>query len=245
MPRVVNEEEFAVRKNEILDAAQRLVFTKGYEMMSIQDILDEMGISKGAFYHYFQSKPALMEALALRIEEEAFRFLGPILEESGLSALEKLERFFATTARWKTGQRAYLTAFLRVWYDDTNAVMRLRIADRGFRRLMPLIGDAVRQGVREGVMQTEYTDSIGQVLISLFLGLGDATAKQLLSLNPDSGPEERNQSFNRMVDAVTAYTNAIERVLGVAPGKMKFFDLDILKEWVSPLDEVIPAPAPI
>jgi AcrR family transcriptional regulator len=32
-----------------------LVFTKGFEQMSIQDILDELHISKGAFYHYFDS----------------------------------------------------------------------------------------------------------------------------------------------------------------------------------------------
>jgi len=53
--RVVNEEEFAVRRNEILDAVQRLVFTKGYQQMSIQDILDDLHMSKRAFYHYFAS----------------------------------------------------------------------------------------------------------------------------------------------------------------------------------------------
>ena len=44
------------RRNDILDAARRLIYTKGYEQMTIQDILDELGISKGAFYHYFDSK---------------------------------------------------------------------------------------------------------------------------------------------------------------------------------------------
>lgn len=53
MPRVVKEEEYAVKCNEILDVAQHLVYTKGYQQMSIQDILDELKISKGAFYHYF------------------------------------------------------------------------------------------------------------------------------------------------------------------------------------------------
>ena len=43
----------AVRRNEILDVAQRLIYTKGYEQMTIQDILDGLQISKGAFYHYF------------------------------------------------------------------------------------------------------------------------------------------------------------------------------------------------
>jgi AcrR family transcriptional regulator len=49
MARIVKEEEYAARRNEILDAAQRLVYTKGYEHMTIQDILDDRHISKGAF----------------------------------------------------------------------------------------------------------------------------------------------------------------------------------------------------
>ena len=63
MARKVKEEDYASRRNEILDAARTLVYTKGYEQMSIQDILDALKISKGAFYHYFDSKPALLEAL--------------------------------------------------------------------------------------------------------------------------------------------------------------------------------------
>jgi len=55
---------------EILDVAQRLVNTKGYEQMTIQDLLDELQISKGAFYHYFGSKQALLEAIIERIVDE-------------------------------------------------------------------------------------------------------------------------------------------------------------------------------
>ena len=71
MPRVVKEDDYAARRNEILAVARKLVYTKGYEEMSIQDILDEMKISKGAFYHYFDSKPALLEALIDRMGDEA------------------------------------------------------------------------------------------------------------------------------------------------------------------------------
>src|SRR5665647_2543286 len=65
MARVIKEH--AVRRGEILDVAQRLVYSKGYEQMTVQDILDGLQISKGAFYHYFGSKPALLEALIERM----------------------------------------------------------------------------------------------------------------------------------------------------------------------------------
>ena len=53
MARTVKEQEYAEKRNEILDAAQRLVYTKGYERMTIQGILADLQISSGAFYHYF------------------------------------------------------------------------------------------------------------------------------------------------------------------------------------------------
>jgi AcrR family transcriptional regulator len=241
MPRVVNEEDFAVRRNEILDAAQRLVFTRGYEQMSIQDILDSMKISKGAFYHYFSSKPALLEALTERIEEEALTYLTPLLQDDQLCALEKLERFFNATASWKAANKAYLLALLHVWYHDDNAIVRQKMVIKGFKRLMPLLANVFRQGEREGVLQTPYTEQIGNVLMSLMLGMGDGTGQQLLRLDNDSSMEEREACYRDMVETITAYTQAIERVLGAAPGSMKFFDAEILREWVVPVDETSPA----
>ena len=71
MARTINEKEYAAKRNQILDVTQGLIYTKGYEQMAIRDILDELQISKGASYHYFDSKPALLEALTERIGQEA------------------------------------------------------------------------------------------------------------------------------------------------------------------------------
>ena len=100
MARIVNEQGYAARRNAILDVAQRLVYTRGYEQMAIQDVLDELRISKGAFYHYFDSKPALLEALIERMQQEALELLNPIVQDPHLPTLEKLQRFFDTAVQW-------------------------------------------------------------------------------------------------------------------------------------------------
>ena len=45
MARTVKPEEFAAKRNAILAAAQRLVFSKGYDQMSIKDVLDQARIA--------------------------------------------------------------------------------------------------------------------------------------------------------------------------------------------------------
>ncbi len=114
MARTVKEQEFAGKRNDILAAAQRLVYTKGYERMTIQDILSELKISSGAFYHYFDSKLAVLEAFIERMHEEAEKPLLPIVHDAHLPALEKLQRFFATLDRLRTAQKTSVVELLRV-----------------------------------------------------------------------------------------------------------------------------------
>src|SRR5262249_24532 len=115
MARPVKEQEYTVKRRAILDAARRLVQTKGYEQMAIQDILDDLQISKGAFYYYFGSKQALLEALIEHLLDEGEQLLISIMHDPKLSALEKLQHFFVQLAQWKTAQKETLLGLLRVW----------------------------------------------------------------------------------------------------------------------------------
>src|ERR1700724_1817144 len=82
--RTVNATLHTVRRDAFLDVAQRLVETKGYEAMSVQDVLDELDASKGAFYHYFDSKQALLEAVVERFADGAIASLAPVLNDPKL-----------------------------------------------------------------------------------------------------------------------------------------------------------------
>ncbi|TIU12412.1 MAG: helix-turn-helix transcriptional regulator, partial [Mesorhizobium sp.] len=79
MPRVIKPPE--IRSAELLDCAQRLFFAHGYDNTTVNDIIREAGLSKGAFYHYFASKEALLEALAARLARDSFTELKPVLDD--------------------------------------------------------------------------------------------------------------------------------------------------------------------
>ncbi len=226
MSRIVKES--SQRRREILEAAQRLVYTKGYEQMTIQDILDEVHISKGAFYHYFDSKQALLEALIERLSDEAEQFILPILNDPHSPALDKLERFFVATGRWKSGQKAYLLSLLKVWYADENAIVREKMLAATVKRFAPLLSTVIRQGVQEGVLNTSYPDSIAEALINLIKSLGDMFMEPLLS------GEHCEEDFQRIENAVAAYTDALERILGASRGSLHLMDRETLAEWFPP-----------
>src|SRR3977135_4304437 len=115
MARTVNATLRTVRREAFLDVAQRLVQTKGYDAMSIQDVLNELEASKGAFYHYFDSKQALLEAVVERFADAGLAALGPILDDPELPALRKLEKVFAGIARFKAQKKELVVAIVEVW----------------------------------------------------------------------------------------------------------------------------------
>jgi len=225
MARTVKPEAVASKRREILDAAQRLVFTKGYEQMAIQDILDDLQISSGAFHHYFDSKQALLEALVERLGMEAVQLLLPIVHDRMLPALEKLQRYLATANRWKIGQKAFFLALLRVWFTDHNAIMRQKLRTTAIREIAPLLTEIIRQGIQEGVMTATYPDQVGEVIASLAQDAGEAIGALLFSFEPE------RDDMQRVERTVAVYTDAFERVLGVSAGSLTLVDDQTLKEW--------------
>jgi len=225
MPRIVKEEEYAGKRNAILDVAQRLVYTKGYEQMTIQDMLDDLQISKGAFYHYFDSKQAVLEALVERMGEEALHLLLPIVHDPLLPALEKLQRYLAIANRWKIGQKAFILALLHVWFTDDNAIMRQKLRAAAIREIAPLLAEIIRQGIQEGVMTVTYPDQLGEVLASLVQDAGETIGALILSFDPE------RDDMQHVERTVAVYTDAFERVLGVPPGSLTLVDDQRLKEW--------------
>ena len=66
--RVVKEAE--ERRNEILDVAEKLFGTKGFDQTSTNDILNEIGIARGTLYYHFKSKEEILDAMIERIDKQ-------------------------------------------------------------------------------------------------------------------------------------------------------------------------------
>jgi AcrR family transcriptional regulator len=231
MPRVVKEDDYAARRNEILDMARTLVYSKGYEELSIQDILDELKISKGAFYHYFESKPTLLEALIERMSDEAGAMILPILNDPNLPALEKLCRYFSSAVQWKAAQKDFMMALLRVWYSDTNGVIRQKVFSKMLKVVAPSFSQVIRQGIQEKTLSTAFPEQATEIILYIILGLGDKFGEIILGHEADTSKLSTEERFCIMQKSVAAYTDALERVLGAAHGSMQLMDDKSIRLW--------------
>jgi TetR/AcrR family transcriptional regulator, transcriptional repressor for nem operon len=225
MARIVKEEEYNTKRSEILDVALRLIYTKGYEQMTIQDILDGLNISRGALYHYFDSKHALLEALVERMGMAAEQTILPIVQNPHLSALQKLQGYFEASASWKSGQKEFIISLLRIWYSDENALIRQKLTAQSIKHTAGLLEPIIRQGIQEQVFTTPFPEQVAQIMAGVTLNLTDALLELMLSPNPDQLIIHKSQTL------LEAYIDTIERIVGAAKGSLKGFGPDDFKEW--------------
>lgn len=225
MARTLNPAVHTVRREAFVDAAQRLIQLTGYEQMSIQDLLDELEASRGAFYHYFDSKEALLEAVIDRMVDAAIVAAAPIVDDPGRSAVRKIEGIFAGIQSFKAERKQLVLAILEMWISDHNAVVREKLRRTTVSRLAPLLATVIEQGNREGLFHTGSPDHAARVLVGLIQSFGDAATELLVARQAQA------IGFEDVVRAVEANTEACERILGLPAGSLTLIDDAALRFW--------------
>lgn len=231
MARTIDEEAHARRREEFLDAAQRLIATTGYEQMSVRDVLDEANASRGAFYHYFDSKQDLLWAVVDRMGETLLQRLHSAVDDSGPDALARLRTYFTNLAELKLPQRGLLVPALRIWQSDANVLTRQKVRADIIERHTPLLAAIVREGTEQGGFTAPSPEHTGRLLITLVQDLNDELARLFLAF------EAGQAGSGDIEDTVVAYSSAVERALGLPDGSVVIVDPAALTKWFDPTAE--------
>jgi TetR/AcrR family transcriptional repressor of nem operon len=84
----------AATRDQILDAAARLIYLQGYHCTSLDDVLRASGVGKGNFYYYFKSKEelgyAIIDRMMLGFIE---RTLEPVLADPSGDPIAQIHSF--------------------------------------------------------------------------------------------------------------------------------------------------------
>ena len=149
---------------KILDVSMRLFSEKGYEHTTIQDIVDALGMSKGAIYHHFKSKEDIIDRLNDRYYEglDWFPDLSKIPGENGLEKLRYAFRHFLTDPAKRKVDR------LVIGYVVKNPKITLLTLESTFRDAAPYVEKIIRLGIDDGSIQgVEYPHEVAEVLMLL------------------------------------------------------------------------------
>ena len=202
-----------------------LMQTNGWASTSIQDVLDDVGASKGAFYHYFGSKADLLDAVIDRITHVATDSIRPMVADPGLTSLEKLDGLFGGIARWKGERTDLMLAVVEAWQADDNAIVREKFRRGSVGLMAPLLADIIRQGRAEGRFDGLDPDEASHVLVSYLLGANEAAVQLYTARRAEAITHEAVER------RFAAYSQGLERYLGLSAGSLRIVDPDVLRQW--------------
>ena len=213
------------RRQELMVAAQQLFYTKGYENTSVNDIIQAVGVSKGAFYHHFDSKTAVLEAIVTQIAEQVVANMQTIIADETLSAIPKWQKVIQISNNWKIERKAEMLETSRLVHMDENILLAHKIRTETLKGMAHEMARIVAQGVDEGVFDVEYIFETAEIMMVNISTLGETMNKLIFNSEKYDDPTTLALQKNAAVQT------AVERLLGAPPGSMPIIDNETLIAW--------------
>lgn len=140
------------RRNEILDVAERLFCAKGFDNASTNDILTEIGIARGTLYYHFKSKEDILDAMIERLTNQMLEKATVIALDESIPVLERMTRtILSLNIDNELGDMV-----MEQVHRPQNALMHQKLENMLLGRVNKLITKIVEDGIRQGLMHTDY-----------------------------------------------------------------------------------------
>lgn len=160
-------QEKEIRRKDIIDAAERVFFSKGFENASMDEVAKEAEFSKRTIYIYFNSKEQIYFEIMIR----GYRLLIEMIENSfninpPKNALDELRNIFFTFFEFSRNRPEYFKAMME--YETKDSADQLSVKDESkvecyrlgeviFGYLSCALQRGVAEGTLRGGLDTEQT----------------------------------------------------------------------------------------
>ncbi|MDC2864602.1 TetR/AcrR family transcriptional regulator [Bacillus sp. BP-3] len=205
--RIVKEHE--ERRNEILDTAEKLFTSKGYMKTTVNDILQEIGIAKGTFYHYFKSKEEVMDAIIMRIVHADVAAAKKIASDPNIPVLDKLFHILMAQAPKTGGNKEKM---IEQFHQPSNAEMHQRSLVQSILHLTPVLTEVIKQGINEKVFMTDYPQETIEFLLASAQVIFD---EGLFQWQPYEAMQRAKAFINITETTLGAKKGSLDSILGI------------------------------
>jgi len=155
-------------RSRILESAIKLFSDRGFNDASVDDICAEAGLSKGAFYHHFESKQALFLALLdgwLKTIDKAIEASKDrTAPETFMQMTEAFPYIFETAG-------SHLPMFMEFWLQASRDEKIWQASIAPYRRYHKYFSSLIKKGVDEGSFVEVNPQIASRLIVSAAMGL--------------------------------------------------------------------------
>ncbi|WP_315114157.1 TetR/AcrR family transcriptional regulator [Clostridium intestinale] len=161
--------EHDTRRTEILDIADKLFHMKGYDKCTINDILKEVGIAKGTFYHYFKSKEEVLDAIVFRYKDIIITRANEVANIADISLQEKLMNAFMSMRIIDQLDSDMVSEI----HKTKNALLHQKILNQIVIELAPVLVNIIEEGIEKKLWRCRFPLEYMQIFLASSITLTD------------------------------------------------------------------------
>ena len=190
------------RRNEILDVAERLFGTKGFDHTSTNDILNEVGIARGTLYSHFKSKEDILNAMIDRITDRLISKAKSIVLQKEVPVLQRL----TLAVRALNVESPAGSVILEQVHKPQNALLHQKLQESLLAEVNPLVTELIEEAIEQGICHTDYPAEVVEMTLLYSNTVFDDLAQ-------NDGEIKRIK--------IEAFIYNLERLLGMERGSMQ------------------------
>jgi AcrR family transcriptional regulator len=214
----MNMKDFNVRE-ELLNTAFKLFFEKGYDNTSVNAIIKVVGVTKGAFYHYFESKEDLLTEISVRYATKQVQFIEDTRKRKDLSGLEKLNKIIHQMYVYKIENKENRSMMFEIQQSNSNVLLQKRISEIICDLAKKEYSLIISEGVAQGDFHTVHTDEAGAFLMNLAILLNQEISKYVFKT------EKTKEDKEQIIKTLEFYEEVYNGVLGAQPGSVELYQI--------------------
>lgn len=150
------------KREELIKAAKYLFMTEGIDEVPVSKIVKKAGVAQGTFYLYFDSKEAILDAVASQIADGICKEVLKTSEQK-LNALDKLLKIKELFFNFADQPDEVVSHF----HGDEHKEAHARLSEAVIFKITPIFEKIVKQGVKEGLFKVSYPAQTAKILITI------------------------------------------------------------------------------
>jgi len=195
---VPTQERSEATRQAILKAARAVFLEQGYQAASVAEICARADVSKGAFYHHFETKQGLfltlMEAWLAGIDRQlqALRAESPDMGSALLRVADMAGEIFDTA-------NDQVPMFLEFWSEARHDRAVWQALVEPYRRYEAVFTEWMKEGMAQGVIRKTDPRDAARTLVALSVGL---LLQGLLDPAPSRRVETPRHALHLLMDGL-------------------------------------------
>ncbi len=212
-----------MRKKQILETAEKLFCEKGYEKTSVQDILDELKLSKGSFYHHFESKELLLQGMC---EKRAVSAAGRLSENTARQyGISGIDQTISAMIPFNGEGLEFLTVLLPVFLQPEGRSIRDSYQEALKKAFYPLLLNALENAVESRDVFTDTPEQTAGICLDLINDLWSAVSEKVIRSESNGVMADMGE----LLSMIDPYRKALESILTAPFGSMTLISLPELQ----------------